>query len=95
MDLDFQITSPMRMACENQATICICSDFVCYERNKHIEVDCNFIRDMVMKKQMAATYVKSEDQLGNLFTKALARAYFSVTSWACWTYMLQFDKCLE
>lgn len=67
------VPSPLTMYSDNQAAIHIVSNLVFHERNKYIEVDCHFIRDSVMNKQVVILYVKSEDQLGDLFTKALGR----------------------
>lgn len=64
-EMSFIMSGPMRMYCENPAAIYISSNPVFHERTKHIEVDCHFIRDMVLSKQMTTSYVKSEEQLGS------------------------------
>ena len=43
-----------------------------------IEVDCHFIRDLVIKKHIVTPYVRSEDQLSDILTKSLARSLFSI-----------------
>lgn len=43
--VDFPIKGPMRLYCDNKAAISITHDPVQYDRTKHVEVDCHFIKD--------------------------------------------------
>ena len=72
------VSIPMKMYCDNQSVIFIASNSVFHERTKHIEVDCHFIRDLVIKKYVITSYVRFEDQLGDILTKPLARSLFFV-----------------
>lgn len=47
--------------------------FAHYPRTKHIEVYCHFVRDKLINEEVVTPYMKSEDQLADLFTKALGR----------------------
>jgi hypothetical protein len=38
---------------------------------KYIELDCHFIREKNQSKEIETPYVKSEDQLADIFTKEL------------------------
>ena len=49
-----------------------------HERTKHIKVECHFICDLVIKKHIVTLYVRSEEELGDILTKSLARSSFSI-----------------
>ena len=76
-DLQVKVSSPMTMMCDNKAATYIANNPVFHERTKHIEVDCHYVRDMIQAGHITTKYLKSEDQVADMFTKPLARPNFS------------------
>ncbi|RVW37844.1 Retrovirus-related Pol polyprotein from transposon RE2 [Vitis vinifera] len=70
-ELRFGNDEQMKLICDKQATLHIASNPVFNERTKHIEVDCHFIREKIASGCVATSFVNSNDQLANIFTKSL------------------------
>lgn len=68
----------LTMYCDNRTTIEIANNPIFHERTKHIKADNHFIKEIVMSKKVVTPYIKSKDQLGDVFTKALGRNIFFV-----------------
>ena len=65
---------------DNQVVMYIVNNPVFHEQMKYIEVDCHFIRDIVMTHRIISSFVTSSSQLRDIFTKALCRKSFSMCS---------------
>jgi len=64
----------MPMYYNNQTAICIACNPVFHEKTKHIEADCNFIRDAVTQKLISILlisilFTSSYKEVTNMFTK--------------------------
>ncbi|RVW28583.1 Retrovirus-related Pol polyprotein from transposon RE1 [Vitis vinifera] len=70
-ELRFGKDEQMKLICDNQAALHIASNPVFHERTKHIEVDCHFIREKIALGCVATSFVNSNDQLADIFTKSL------------------------
>ncbi|RVW26227.1 Retrovirus-related Pol polyprotein from transposon RE2 [Vitis vinifera] len=70
-ELRFRKDEQIKLVCDNQVALHIASNPVFHERTKHIEVDCYFIREKIASGCVATSYVNSNDQLADIFTKSL------------------------
>lgn len=74
------LNGPTPLHANNTSAISIAKNMIFHERTKHIEVDCHFIRQCVVKGTIQLPQVSSEHQLADLFTKAMPKSshdYFS------------------
>ena len=58
-ELHMTFNEPLTMFCDNQAATHIAKNPLYHERTKYIEVDCHFIREMMMKGEVCTLYIKS------------------------------------
>ncbi|CAM8984067.1 unnamed protein product [Rhodiola kirilowii] len=57
--------------CDNTSAINISKNLVQFSRTKHIEIRYHFLRDCVEKGTIAMEYCRTEEQITDIFTKAL------------------------
>ena len=68
--------SPLRLYCDNQATVNIVNIHVHHDRTKHIEIDRHFIKEKIDEGVVQVCFGKSRDQLADVFTKGVCNVIF-------------------
>ncbi|GMI77151.1 hypothetical protein HRI_001384400 [Hibiscus trionum] len=75
-DIRCAIDSLVQIYCDNQSVVKLASNMVFHARTKHIEVRHHFIREKVLKQEIALEGISSNQQIVDIFTKALGKPEF-------------------
>ena len=76
-EIGFPQTEASMIMCDNKAAIQISENPVQHDRTKHVEVDRHFIKEKLEAGIIELPFVKSEDQLADILTKAVNRRIFN------------------
>ena len=75
-ELNVTSLKPVTLRCDNQSAMQIAKNPVYHERTKHIELDCHFTREKLMKGLIQLTYLPTQNQLADVLTKILLPTHF-------------------
>ncbi|XP_070031643.1 uncharacterized protein [Nicotiana tomentosiformis] len=74
---DFHVLSDcVPLLCDNTSALNMAKNPVQHKRTKHIDVRHHFLRDNVEKGLICIKFCSTEDQIADIFTKALSREHF-------------------
>jgi hypothetical protein len=59
--------------CNNQRCVKLSDNPVFHYKSKHIEIKCQYIKDMVKRKVVHVKYLSTHEHVEDVFTKPLAR----------------------
>jgi len=71
LDLGQLMDAPIIIYCDNISSILLVNNPIYHARTKHIEVQYHFIREKVPAKKIDLIHVSIENQVADIFTKAL------------------------
>ncbi|KAJ3705098.1 hypothetical protein LUZ61_008803 [Rhynchospora tenuis] len=75
-EINFRQEGVTQIYVDNKSAIELAKNPVHHERSKHIDVRFHFIREQVKKRNVELSFIKSEDQVADIFTKPLPRRLF-------------------
>ena len=76
-DLGIFLSNTPVLWCDNLSTLALASNPVFHARTKHIKVDYHFVREKVVRRDVAVKFISTTDQLADILTKSLPSPSFT------------------
>ena len=73
-ELSFPLVS--HIFCDNQGSLALSKDPRMHQRSKHIDVHYHFIHEKIDEDKVTVSYISSEMNIADIFTKTLAKPQF-------------------
>ncbi|CAN6454768.1 unnamed protein product [Victoria cruziana] len=75
-DIGIRVDEPMKIFCDNKIAINLANNPIMHNKIKYMKIDWHFIRENIDSKELILPYVRSEDQVADVFTKWLSCGVF-------------------
>ncbi|KAM1852115.1 hypothetical protein ACFX13_016080 [Malus domestica] len=75
-ELSMPQEEPTEIYVDNKSAIALAKNPVFHDRSKHIDTRYHYIRECIARKDVPVEYVKSQDQVADIFTKPLKQEDF-------------------
>jgi hypothetical protein len=75
-ELKIEVELPLKLYCDNKATISIAHNPVQNDLTKHIEIDHHFIKEKIDCGTLCLPFIPSNQQTADILTKSLGRTTF-------------------
>lgn len=70
-DLGLKNLPPIVLKCDNKVALSFAANPILYERTKHVDLDCHYVRGKIQAGTITTSRVSSFDQVANIMTKVL------------------------
>ena len=77
-ELNMPVNMPMKLYCDNKASISIAQNLVQHDRTKHAEIDRHFIKEKIDNGAICMPFVPTTQQIANILTKGLFNPNFKL-----------------
>ena len=69
-ELQLRDVTQITLIRNNQVALHVSSNPIFHERTKHVEINCHFIREKIVSRDIKIEFVESNDQLADIFTNS-------------------------
>ena len=77
INIGFPQNSPTTILCDNNAAINLSEDPSLHQHVKHIDIKYHFLREHINMGEITLKYINTNNNLANIFTKAIEHQHFS------------------
>lgn len=71
-NIGLQIKCTIKLYCDNKAAINLSNNHIFHDHTKHVQIDKHFNIEKINSKEFTLPYVKTQDQVADMFTKGLS-----------------------